>query len=134
MDAHSLIGAGSASLSPTSPVSARHGPMIKRKRSMGGLDSDQGSELGDLEDQSLLEREKKRQPGVKRACNECRQQKVSQPNPKWPDAYKRAPWHHIPRRACAMRVHCRLTVRLCHDSYAAMWCKTHSRVAPAAID
>jgi hypothetical protein len=78
MDAHSLIGAASASLSPTSPVSARHGPAMKRKRSIGGLDSSPGSENPDNEDQSMLEREKKRQPGVKRACNECRQQKVSQ--------------------------------------------------------
>ncbi|KAF3003395.1 hypothetical protein E8E14_008458 [Neopestalotiopsis sp. 37M] len=76
MDAHSLIGAASASLSPTSPVSARHGPAMKRKRSIGGLDSSPGSENPDNEDQSMLEREKKRQPGVKRACNECRQQKL----------------------------------------------------------
>ncbi|KAH6657866.1 hypothetical protein BKA67DRAFT_513481 [Truncatella angustata] len=76
MDAQSLIGAASASLSPTSPVSVRHGPSIKRKRSLGGLDSSPGSDVGDNEDQSLLEREKKRQPGVKRACNECRQQKL----------------------------------------------------------
>ncbi|KAK9420373.1 putative Zn(2)-C6 fungal-type domain-containing protein [Seiridium cardinale] len=76
MDAHSLIGAASASLSPTSPISARHGPTIKRKRSLGGLDSSPGSDPADNEDQSLLEREKKRQPGVKRACNECRQQKL----------------------------------------------------------
>lgn len=78
MDAHSVIGAASASLSPTSPVSARHAPTIKRKRSIGGLDSSPGSGIGGDEDQSLLEPEKKRQPGVKRACNECRQQKVSQ--------------------------------------------------------
>ncbi|KAI1844545.1 hypothetical protein JX266_009218 [Neoarthrinium moseri] len=76
MDAHSIIGAGSASLSPTSPVSARNAPIIKRKRSTGGLDSSPGSAAGADEDQSMLEPEKKRQPGVKRACNECRQQKL----------------------------------------------------------
>ncbi|KAI0126533.1 hypothetical protein BJ170DRAFT_684121 [Xylariales sp. AK1849] len=76
MDGQSLIGAGSASLSPTSPVSARHAPTIKRKRSSGGLDSSPGSGIGGDDDQSLIEREKKRQPGVKRACNECRQQKL----------------------------------------------------------
>lgn len=80
MDGHSITGAASASLSPTSPVSARHGlgSVIKRKRSIGGLDSSPGSGIGMDDDQSLLEPEKKRQPGVKRACNECRQQKVSQ--------------------------------------------------------
>lgn len=86
MDGHSIVGAGSASLSPTSPVSARHAPgsAIKRKRSTGGLDggldggmdSSPGSGIGGEEDQSLVEPEKKRQPGVKRACNECRQQKL----------------------------------------------------------
>ncbi|KAI0882153.1 uncharacterized protein GGS22DRAFT_181187 [Annulohypoxylon maeteangense] len=78
MDGHTVVGAVSApSTSPTSPVSVhRHGSM-KRKRSEGGLgvDSSPGSVIGD-EDQSLAEPEKKRQPGVKRACNECRQQKL----------------------------------------------------------
>ncbi|KAK8016319.1 hypothetical protein PG993_014508 [Apiospora rasikravindrae] len=78
MDGHSITGAASASLSPTSPVSARHGlgSAIKRKRSVGGMDSSPGSGIGMDDDQSLLEPEKKRQPGVKRACNECRQQKL----------------------------------------------------------
>ncbi|KAI0873798.1 hypothetical protein GGS24DRAFT_490434 [Hypoxylon argillaceum] len=44
----------------------------KRKRST--VESSPGS-IGD-EDQSMIEPEKKRQPGVKRACNECRQQKL----------------------------------------------------------
>ncbi|KAI1800470.1 hypothetical protein F4811DRAFT_564715 [Daldinia bambusicola] len=78
MDGHTVAGAVSApSTSPTSPVSVhRHGSM-KRKRSEGGLgvESSPGSVIGD-EDQSLAEPEKKRQPGVKRACNECRQQKL----------------------------------------------------------
>ncbi|KAI5864753.1 hypothetical protein GGS23DRAFT_561647 [Durotheca rogersii] len=78
MDGHTVTGAVSApSTSPTSPVSLhRHGSM-KRKRSTGGGggDSSPGSVIGD-EDQSLAEPEKKRQPGVKRACNECRQQKL----------------------------------------------------------
>lgn len=78
MDGQSIVGAGtvppSASHSPISPI-LRHGS-IKRKRSNGGLDSSPGSGIGD-EDNSLAEPEKKRQPGVKRACNECRQQKVS---------------------------------------------------------
>ncbi|KAI1378687.1 hypothetical protein F4677DRAFT_443173 [Hypoxylon crocopeplum] len=78
MDGHTVVGAVSApSTSPTSPVSIhRHGSM-KRKRSEGGVgvDSSPGSAIGD-EDHSMAEPEKKRQPGVKRACNECRQQKL----------------------------------------------------------
>ncbi|KAI4864963.1 hypothetical protein F4820DRAFT_311500 [Hypoxylon rubiginosum] len=78
MDGHTVVGAVSApSTSPTSPVSLhRHGSM-KRKRSEGGMavDSSPGSVIGD-EDHSMAEPEKKRQPGVKRACNECRQQKL----------------------------------------------------------
>ena len=78
MDGQSIVGAGpvppSASHSPISPI-LRHGS-IKRKRSNGGLDSSPESGMGD-EDSTLPEPEKKRQPGVKRACNECRQQKVS---------------------------------------------------------
>ncbi|KAH8840726.1 hypothetical protein MCOR27_005405 [Pyricularia oryzae] len=71
-----------ASLSPTSPVSARShvgangGP--KRKRSVGGLASTIDSSPGSpgLDDDHGDHHEKKRQPGVKRACNECRQQKL----------------------------------------------------------
>lgn len=82
MDGSPLLAAGGgASLSPTSPVSVRSIAGLngaKRKRSAGGpasqFDSSPGSVLNDDDgDQS----EKKRQPGVKRACNECRQQKVN---------------------------------------------------------
>jgi hypothetical protein len=61
--------------------------MPKRKRSngMGTLESSPGSinddDHGDHNDQG--DHDKKRQPGVKRACNECRQQKVSQPLRPW---------------------------------------------------
>lgn len=79
----SMMAGGAASMSPTSPVSSRHGHghgnsngTNKRKRSsMVGIESSPGSNLDDHD----AEQEKKRQPGVKRACNECRQQKVSQP-------------------------------------------------------
>ncbi|KAH7319995.1 c6 zinc finger domain-containing protein [Stachybotrys elegans] len=61
------VGGGAASLSPTSPVSS------KRKRSLGlAVESSPGS----IADDDHAEHEKKRQPGVKRACNECRQQKL----------------------------------------------------------
>ncbi|UPK99401.1 hypothetical protein LCI18_010336 [Fusarium solani-melongenae] len=79
MDGPSIMAAGgAASMSPTSPVSSRHGHgnsngANKRKRSsMAGLESSPGSGLDDHD----ADHEKKRQPGVKRACNECRQQKL----------------------------------------------------------
>ncbi|KAF9884036.1 hypothetical protein FE257_002374 [Aspergillus nanangensis] len=50
------------------------GPLRKRNIAMAGLDSSPGS-VEDMDDADSRE-EKKRQP-VKRACNECRQQKVS---------------------------------------------------------
>lgn len=45
---------------------------------MAGIESSPGSGIDD----EHAEHEKKRQPGVKRACNECRQQKVSQSRPR----------------------------------------------------
>lgn len=83
MDGSIHFGAVSAaSLSPTSPVSVRShagaNGAAKRKRSAAGtIDSSPGSVLHDHDDDTLDQHEKKRQPGVKRACNECRQQKVS---------------------------------------------------------
>ncbi|KAJ6785302.1 hypothetical protein PWT90_09219 [Aphanocladium album] len=74
MDGSSVARGGSAAQSPTSPASSRHGNGApKRKRSTGGpshVESSPGS--GNEDDQ---DHDKKRQPGVKRACNECRQQK-----------------------------------------------------------
>lgn len=67
----SNVGAGSAISSPTS---ARAGD-IKRNRSVAGLDSSPGS-VDDGEGDEGAE-DRRRAPGVKRACNECRQQKVS---------------------------------------------------------
>ncbi|KAJ0122725.1 c6 zinc finger domain-containing protein [Diaporthe amygdali] len=80
-------GGPASSMSPTSPVSARsHGlshasgiganGAAKRKRSsVGMIGSSPGSADGD-DDLAGDHHEKKRQPGVKRACNECRQQKL----------------------------------------------------------
>ncbi|TPX08423.1 uncharacterized protein E0L32_010153 [Thyridium curvatum] len=82
MDGSIHFGAVSAaSLSPTSPVSVRShagaNGAAKRKRSAAGtIDSSPGSVLHDHDDDTLDQHEKKRQPGVKRACNECRQQKL----------------------------------------------------------
>ncbi|TGJ88309.1 hypothetical protein E0Z10_g495 [Xylaria hypoxylon] len=82
MDGHVVVGGAPSvpSMSPTSPMSLHRHDSVKRKRST--VESSPGS-IGD-EDHSLIEPEKKRQPGVKRACNECRQQKVSQPPPQLP--------------------------------------------------
>lgn len=44
---------------------------------MTGIESSPGSVLDD----DHADGDKKRQPGVKRACNECRQQKVSRLSP-----------------------------------------------------
>ncbi|CAK7268560.1 hypothetical protein SEPCBS57363_003159 [Sporothrix epigloea] len=82
MDGSPLLAAGGgASLSPTSPVSVRSNVGLnggaKRKRSAGApgsiVDSSPGSVLND---DDAEHGEKKRLPGVKRACNECRQQKL----------------------------------------------------------
>ncbi|KAI9899046.1 hypothetical protein N3K66_005507 [Trichothecium roseum] len=69
-----MAAGGAASMSPTSPASSRQGAgLVKRKRSTGfGIESSPGS----INDDEHGEHEKKRQPGVKRACNECRQQKL----------------------------------------------------------
>ncbi|KAI0592724.1 hypothetical protein F4775DRAFT_94744 [Biscogniauxia sp. FL1348] len=83
MDGHTVVGAVSApSMSPASPTSIHRHGSIKRKRSIGGSgapgggpDSSPGSRPGD-EDQSMLEPDRKRAPGVKRACNDCKQQKL----------------------------------------------------------
>lgn len=86
MDGSPLLAAGGgASLSPTSPVSVRSNIGLnggaKRKRSAGApgsiVDSSPGSVLND---DDAEHGEKKRLPGVKRACNECRQQKVINAN------------------------------------------------------
>lgn len=97
MDNSSLPGAGPASaglaqahsggpassLSPTSPVSVRSQVFAhngsnggaKRKRSSVAMMGD-SPESDDDDATGEHSHEKKRQPGVKRACNECRQQKV----------------------------------------------------------
>lgn len=70
-----------SSLSPTSPVSVRSQGFginggAKRKRSSDGVMVDSPGSIDGDDDGTGDHNEKKRQPGVKRACNECRQQKV----------------------------------------------------------
>lgn len=79
MDGLGIVSAGGATpVSPASPTNARHAPNgpPKRKHSSMALDSSPGSNVGHDDDNGEPD-SKKRQPGVKRACNECRQQKVS---------------------------------------------------------
>lgn len=58
---------------------AGDGPARKRKRSQAGDDAvDNSGEDGLLQDSPSSVSKGKHQPGVKRACNDCRQQKVSQ--------------------------------------------------------
>ncbi|KID89583.1 C6 zinc finger domain protein [Metarhizium guizhouense ARSEF 977] len=71
MDGSPIVARRGASLSPTSPISGpkrkRSGP-VKHESSPGSALEDDHGDHGD--------HDKKRQPGVKRACNECRQQKL----------------------------------------------------------
>lgn len=82
MDGSGILSAasGATPVSPASPMSARPGANgyngHKRKRESMVADSSPGS-IGGQDEDGLDHDSKKRQPGVKRACNECRQQKVS---------------------------------------------------------
>ncbi len=61
------VGDTSTSTALTSPTSTKG-----RKRRVRNADSSPGS----ADDGRDTNKDKRRQPGVKRACNECRQQKV----------------------------------------------------------
>lgn len=76
MDGQGIVGGVGGHGTASSPVSARGGVGGgKRKRSGAGFESSPGS--GGENEHDEEEAERRRQPGVKRACNECRQQKVS---------------------------------------------------------
>ena len=68
-------GVNSGGVEHRSPVSSPVSLKARRKRTQeaAGFDSSPGSGDGEAEGTE----ERRRQPGVKRACNECRQQKVS---------------------------------------------------------
>jgi hypothetical protein len=70
-------GSGGATSPTTSARSGTAGVSYKRKRNGAEFESSPGTGGEGEED----EEHKKRLPGVKRACNECRQQKVSHPQP-----------------------------------------------------
>lgn len=72
MDNSQGILSGGA-ISPTTAQRPGTSSSYKRKRSGADFESSPGSGVEGEEDEG----ERRRQPGVKRACNECRQQKVS---------------------------------------------------------
>ncbi|OBT77262.1 hypothetical protein VF21_04042 [Pseudogymnoascus sp. 05NY08] len=76
MDAQGGVGViGGGHGGASSPTSVRNGTAnAKRKRSGAGFESSPGSV--DIAENEEDEAERRRQPGVKRACNECRQQKL----------------------------------------------------------
>jgi hypothetical protein len=80
MDGQGLLGGGASS--PATSVRPGTSGSYKRKRSGVEFESSPGSGVEGEEDDG----ERRRQPGVKRACNECRQQKVSHKGPKSEDA------------------------------------------------
>lgn len=67
---HSLMSGGQGQSSPIRP-----GTGYKRKRSGAGFESSPGTGPEGVDEDE--DAEKRRQPVPKRACNECRQQKVS---------------------------------------------------------
>ncbi|TVY14752.1 Regulatory protein LEU3 [Lachnellula arida] len=68
---------GSMIRGATSPTtSARPGTANSTKRKRSGIDFESSPGTGGEADDDGLERHTPRQPGVKRACNECRQQKL----------------------------------------------------------
>ncbi|KAM3067549.1 hypothetical protein ACMFMG_000135 [Clarireedia jacksonii] len=69
---HGIAGGAPASSPTTGARPGAAGVGYKRKRSGAGFESSPGTG-GEAEDE---EAERRRQPGVKRACNECRQQKL----------------------------------------------------------
>jgi hypothetical protein len=72
MDGQGATSGGASS--PTTSVRPGTSGSYKRKRSGVEFESSPGSAVEGEDDEG----ERRRQPGVKRACNECRQQKVSQ--------------------------------------------------------
>ena len=73
------VGQGAMVRGATSPTSGvRPGTANSSKRKRSGPEFESSPGTGGEADDDGIERHTPRQPGVKRACNECRQQKVSQ--------------------------------------------------------
>lgn len=77
MEVQTAVGLIGGQPGSASSPAARNGlGAVKRKRSAAGFESSPGDSL-EVQENEDEEAERRRQPGVKRACNECRQQKVS---------------------------------------------------------
>ena len=77
MEVQTAVGLIGGQPGAASSPAARNGlGAVKRKRSAAGFESSPGDSL-EVQENEDEEAERRRQPGVKRACNECRQQKVS---------------------------------------------------------
>ena len=114
---------GGAGHSSGSPVSERHATSgisnRKRNASLAGLDSSPGTvESPEADASDDAHHEDRRKQPVKRACNECRQQKVS---------------HHGPR-CVAIRTRLLWAPADGEASFGAMSSKNPSNDAPAASD
>lgn len=133
MDGSSVARGGSAAQSPTSPASSRHGNGAhKRKRSTGGpshLESSPGS--GNEDEHG--DNDKKRQPGVKRACNECRQQKVSQPTPAFRLPSRSLPPPPPPTAPAPAHQSSTMFANLCHLHIAPLQRRTDSLAAMLSL-
>jgi len=75
--APSVAGGVPSPVTPRSPVSSRRGDKRKRGSFVDHESSPGSDNLDEKYEEKYADTLKKRQPGVKRACNECRQQKVS---------------------------------------------------------
>jgi hypothetical protein len=117
---HSVASGGATS--PT--VRPGTGGSYKRKRSGAEFESSPGSGPEGEEDDHDHDHDRRRQPGVKRACNECRQQKVSHPQQK--------PRHTLPHVSKAMDLCAGLTVG--NHSYGVMLSKIHLQPARGVTD
>lgn len=76
MEVQTAVGLIGGQPGAASSPAARNGlGAVKRKRSAAGFESSPGDSL-EVQENEDEEAERRRQPGVKRACNECRQQKL----------------------------------------------------------
>ena len=137
-----MVARGASSHSPTSPASSRHGNGASKRKRSTGVPAHHESSPGSGNDDDHGDHDKKRQPGVKRACNECRQQKVHpEHSPAPPPTHTDLAAPRQQPRMVNTRQHSKqtkknhwLTRHLTYNSSAAMSSKTPSSRAPAASD
>jgi hypothetical protein len=118
------VHAASGGASATSPTGRPGtGNSYKRKRSGAEFESSPGSGGEGEEDDG----NHRRQPGVKRACNECRQQKVSH----YPQQLKN--WMRLDDEALAL-AYIVMRLMIYNYSFDAMSSKTPSRLVRDVVD